>query len=356
MPPNTSRPGYKLEPFVSGFLHTAAGPVPVVETHATRADNLGAWRVRLGIGRGAYRVAPGLYAVGRPGADAPVLVTANYKLTFDAVRYELTGLDVWLLVLDTRGVNVWCAAGKRTFGTAEVIERVRATGLDKVVAHRELILPQLGAPGVNARKVRRGCGFAVTWGPVRAADIGVFLMSDKQAAPEMRQVDFPLSERLGVSLVEFANHSKRGILLTLLSLAVLSGIGPDVWSLDRSALRGVALMFGLLCGFLCGSLGVMALLPWLPVRSFALKGLLTGLVSALALLLLAPNLFDGAALALGAMAVSAWMGLIMTGSTTFTSPSGVEAEMRRHLPWILGLTACGLLLWLAAPWLAGGAL
>ncbi|RXM20875.1 acetyl-CoA synthase subunit gamma, partial [Citrobacter sp. AAK_AS5] len=85
----------------------------------------GRWRVRWNIKRMDYRVAPGLYAVGEPTADSPVLVTANYKLTFDGLRSELGGVDAWMLVLDTLGVNVWCAAGKGTFSTAELARRVR---------------------------------------------------------------------------------------------------------------------------------------------------------------------------------------------------------------------------------------
>src|SRR3972149_4169926 len=74
-----------------------------------------------GIGRDRCRVAPGLYALGAPGGDSPVLVTANYKLTFDVLRRDAAGLDAWILVLDTRGINVWCAAGEGTFGTEEAI-------------------------------------------------------------------------------------------------------------------------------------------------------------------------------------------------------------------------------------------
>ncbi|HQL32652.1 MAG TPA: hypothetical protein PK969_05305, partial [Treponemataceae bacterium] len=68
--------------------------------------------LRLGIGRNKASVTPGLYFIGSPGAASPVLVSANYRLSFDALRKELSGIDAWILVVDTRGVNVWCAAGK----------------------------------------------------------------------------------------------------------------------------------------------------------------------------------------------------------------------------------------------------
>ena len=76
-----------------------------------------------------YTVEPGLYAVGKPDERSPVLVTANYKLSFDKLRNELTGRNVWILVLDTKGINVWCSAGKGTFGTMELVGRIESTGL-----------------------------------------------------------------------------------------------------------------------------------------------------------------------------------------------------------------------------------
>jgi CO dehydrogenase/acetyl-CoA synthase gamma subunit (corrinoid Fe-S protein) len=62
-----------------------------------------------------------------------VLVSANYKLTFDSVRKNLNAFDCWLLILDTKGVNVWCAAGKGTFGTDELVSRINAVGLGEIV-------------------------------------------------------------------------------------------------------------------------------------------------------------------------------------------------------------------------------
>ena len=65
-------------------------------------------------------------------------VTANYKLSFDALRSQLADLDAWILVLETNGINVWCAAGKGTFGTDELVHRIRECQLEKVVKTRNL--------------------------------------------------------------------------------------------------------------------------------------------------------------------------------------------------------------------------
>jgi hypothetical protein len=104
--------------------------LPHVSARLGMKDYLGAVMVRMGIRRDAYRVAPGLYAVGHPTSDSDVFVTANYKLSFDTLRKNLDGMDGWILVLDTKGINVWCAAGKKTFGTAELIRQINQTSLD----------------------------------------------------------------------------------------------------------------------------------------------------------------------------------------------------------------------------------
>lgn len=136
--------------WIVGSITTAVGNIPVVETNLRFSDTMGSWKARWGIRRMNYRVQPRLYAVGSPTITSPVFVTANYKMSFDRLRSQLGGIDGWILVLDTKGINVWCAAGKGTFGTDELVRRIAITGLENVVTHRRLIVPQLGATGVSA--------------------------------------------------------------------------------------------------------------------------------------------------------------------------------------------------------------
>ncbi len=98
-------------------MATPAGNIPEISDELTAADQWGTVKVRWGVGRMNYKVDPGLYALADPNDKSPVLVTANYKLTFDKLRSALIRRSVWILVLDTDGVNVWCAAGKGTFST-----------------------------------------------------------------------------------------------------------------------------------------------------------------------------------------------------------------------------------------------
>src|SRR5512136_1017448 len=150
-----------------GWLSTSAGNVPRIDTRLTLSDHLGACKARWGIGRLNYLVPAGLYAIGNPTPHDPVVVTANYKMSYDIVRRALAGRNVWLLVLETFGINVWCAAGKGTFGTDELVKRIEETGLTRVVSHRRLILPILGATGVAAYEVTGRTGFTINYATIR---------------------------------------------------------------------------------------------------------------------------------------------------------------------------------------------
>jgi hypothetical protein len=341
---------YGPTPWVVGSVETAAGRVPRVGTALTSADRLGGWRVRWNIGRSRYRVAPGLYAVGTPDSGSPVLATANYKLTFDALRRELTGLDAWILVVETYGVNVWCAAGKGTFSTAELARRVRAVRLADVVNHGRLIVPQLGASGVAGHELRRACGFSATFGPVRARDVPAFLAAGMRATPEMRRVLFPFRDRAVLIPVELSLAWRWQVLAGTAVIATLLGIGGRPFSLAAYGLR-LALVYGsLLVSLLAGAVVVPLALPWLPGRAFAAKGALVGgLLAAASVVALRTTLppLALAALFLAVSAGSSYVAMNFTGSTPFTSPSGVGKEMRRWLPWQIGGAGLAVLLLLA---------
>lgn len=354
-PPSSSRerPGYTVCHFVKDFIGTSVGAVPQVRTALSRRDRLGTLRVRLGIGRNDYKVAPGLYAIGRPGSESPVLVTANYKLTFDTVRRSLPQTAAWLLVLDSRGINVWCAAGKGTFSTHELVRRVRSTRLADLVSHRRLILPQLGATGVAAHMVQKACGFKVIWGPVRAADLPAFLSEERADDAAMRRVTFDLPERLVLVPVELTQLGKH-VLPTLAAIFVLSGIGPHIFSLAAAWRRGLLGAMAAVAGIFAGCIAVPALLPLIPGRAFAFKGLVAGVV--LGAVLVGLQLSDpgltplvAAGMILLTAALSSFLAMNFTGCTPYTSPSGVEKEMRRAIPLQCAalLIAAGVWIWSA---------
>ncbi|MBM9615551.1 hypothetical protein JWJ90_14805 [Desulfobulbus rhabdoformis] len=329
-------------------MDTPIGPVPRVATVADAHDFWGTIGARIGLIRRNYRVAPGLYAIGSATPQSPVLVTANYKLSFDALRLRLGGVDAWILVVDTRGINVWCAAGKGTFSSEEVIESVQRYQLNEVVHHRELIVPQLAAPGVAAQVVKKRSGWSVLFGPIRSADIPRYLQANKTADQTMREVSFTLQERLVLIPVELFLLGKPLVLL-LLGGFLLSGIGPYIFSFQAAWHSGLAFLYSTGLGIFSGAVLTPLFLPWLPFRQFWLKGILTALPVLAAASVWTSSLtgLGQIALALWAVAISSYLAMNFTGSTPFTSPSGVEKEMRLGLPVqaFTALTACTL--WVA---------
>lgn len=352
------RPGSTLVAFqgqsLLGDTPSAIGAVPRLNTRLTPQDRWGGLKVRLGLGRDRYAVEPGLYAVGHPDQQAPVLVTANYKLSLDALRKELAHLDAWILVLDTNGVNVWCAAGKGTFATEELICRLNVSRLDQVVTHRRLVLPQLGASGVTGHEVQRRTGFRVIWGPIRARDLMTFLQNPKRVDPSMRRISFTLKERIVLIPVEISTALKPtawavGAALALALLVGLAGAGT-LEAVFRCMLLG-SVAAGI--GIVSGTVLTPILLPWLPGKAFALKGASLGLAAAvLCQMIFYPTMAAGLGMALALMTIviSSFFAMNFTGATPFTSPSGVEKEMRIAIPVQAITMVIGTIGWLKAIW------
>ena len=336
---------------IVGGVETPAGTVPTVSGDLDAGDRIGAWRVRWGIGRDDYRVEPGLYALGEPSATSSVLVTANYKLTFDELRSSLGDLDAWLLVVDTRGINVWCAAGKGTFCAEEIARMVHETSLAEIVEHRRLVLPQLSAPGVAAHRVKEACGFRATFGPVRAADLPAFLAAGMKAADGMRRVTFGLRERAVVVPEVLSVVWHRRMLLAYAGVVAASAVGRDGVSLRRGLRDGAPVIGAAWLALLAGGAVTPLALPYLPGRAFSGKGALVGgIVGAAATAALGRRLSPAARLALvaGVTAASSYTAMDFTGSSTITSPSGVEAEMRRALPLQGAAAAVAVGAWLVS--------
>ncbi|MBI4665668.1 MAG: carbon monoxide dehydrogenase [Nitrospinae bacterium] len=294
-------------------------------------NRLDHFQARIGWRREGHRVAPGLYELGAPGKESPVFVTANYTLSFDALRSSLSGMDAYILVLDTKGINVWCAAGKGTFGTEELVHRVKAAGLKALVNHRKLILPQLGAVGVAAHVAKKNCGFKVEYGPVRAKDIKDYL--ENGAAPEMRRVNFGLIDRLTLIPVEFKHF--------FIPMVIASAV--------MFALAGTTGVLAALTAFTGGLALFPALLPHLPFKNFSLKGFVLGVALALPFTVMAlmneTDALTGAGWALGYLLamppVTAYLALNFTGSTTFTSVTGVKKEISIYTPILAKLAGAG---------------
>lgn len=328
--------------WIVGEVSTSQGTVPQVCTKLYFADIWGTCKVRFGIDRMNYKINPGLYAVGTPDSTSPVLVTANYKLTFDALRKELDGLNAWIMVLDTKGVNVWCAAGKGTFGTKELLNRISKTRLSGIVSHKILILPQLGAPGISAHEVAKQSGFKVVYGPIRAADIKEFLKAGMKAKEEMREVKFNIIDRVVLTPIELISTFKIAMLVFgFMFLVNLIAVNPF----------GMTDFYALMGAFVVGTVITPVFLPWIPLRAFAAKGWIMGLIWAVTV-----NILNGwpsipeygilktAAYLLILPSIAAYYAMNFTGSSTYTSFSGVIKEMKVAVPVICVTIGLGIVI------------
>ena len=320
--------GAKVSP-----CNCSTGAIDGTITSANRLDH---FLARWGINRMGHRVEPGLYRIGSPTMESPVFASANYTLSFDAVRLALAGFDAYILVLDTKGINVWCAAGKGTFGTDELVNRIKTAGLAGIITHRKIIVPQLGAPGISAHDVQRRSGFKVEYGPVRARNLPEYLRTG-QATPEMRKVQFPFRDRIVLAPIEIVHVALPAIVIA----AVLWFLAGPV-----AALAAISAV-------IAGTVLFPVLLPFIPTKDFSTKGLLLGGVVAIpfaAAFASAPALPGWVALIAAITpllimpAVTAYLALNFTGSTTFTSRTGVRTEIFRYISVMVYMAVAGVIL------------
>ena len=334
--------------YITGQTETQAGVIPQVSTVWTGKDLFSTIKVRWSIGRMNYIVAPGLYAVGTPNENSDVYVSCNFKLSFDILRRALHGFNAWILVLDTKGINVWCAAGKGTFGTKELVFRIKEHQLEKVVNHKKIIVPQLGATGVSAHKVKEEAGFRVIYGTVKADDIPAFVKNGYKATPEMRKINFNLWERMKLIPVELF-YAKNYLILVPAIFFILAGLNPSGFSVDYSWTNGGRAVINLCAAYLSGCVLTPMLLPVIPFKRFSLKGLVIGWLMSILMLyfnFLGTSIIEVVSWFLIIGVISSFMAMNFTGTSTFTSLSGVQKEMKISLPVQICGAALGFIGWI----------
>ena len=239
----------------------------------------------------------------------------------------------------TKGIKVWCAAGKGTFGTHELISKINSTHLASVVTHKNIILPQLGAVGVAAHIVAEKTDFKINFGPVRASDIKDYLKSNKTATDKMRTVHFGIIDRIVLIPVELvATLPKLIFLFGVLFILNLFNIG---FALKESVAFSGAVFIGCVL--------TPILLPYIPFKAFSLKGAILGALFSVWLVFFSSfnfKIVETIVYFLLITSISAYLSLNFTGCSTYTSPSGVNKEMRFALPIIIISCEIGVLLFI----------
>ena len=266
----------------------------------------------------------GLRRVGNPTRSSPVLVTCNFHLTVKRLlrSLEKAGIDAWVLVAESKGVNVWCAAGGEEFNTHSVVSVVKTSGIAELVEHRKLILPPLGAPGICLYEVREQTGWSPRWGPMRAADLPAYLAHAGQRSEPMKRVTYDWRERLDTGVG------------SLFPIYLLGALGFVVFG------RGLLAEY-LLVGALAFVFFMLAC-PWLPGRRGLTKVILPEAVLAGALLW--TELVSAGAPALRPALIIAMATLLVysteLGGLASTLPSDLDPFLAR-----LGIGALGNVNW-----------
>lgn len=313
--------------------------VPILSRKRFAKDLLGTMMVRMGFWRMNYAFPPGLYLIGEPSDKLPVVVSCNYKLTLDAVRQAMKGPGYWLLILDTKGVNVWCAAGKGTFGTEELIFQLTKWGVKTNLKADSVIVPQLGASRMTPHVVQKLTQVKVDYGPIRAEDLDAYLENGRVADEAARTVTFNWKERLVLTPIEMIMSLKHlgGIYALLFAINLLLMVtgaasgGENGFRLDfvtpaKQTLPWLIMLF-------TGAVLFPWALPLLPPKGFSLKGMLLALpiaawvISEHERFALGSDPLLWAVWAIGYLFYVGYLALNFTGSTTFTSFSGVAFEV-----------------------------
>lgn len=230
---------------------------------------------------------PGLRRVGSPGRSSPVLVTCNFELTVRKLTESLQRdeMDAWLLVAPTKGINVWCAAGGGHFSTDAVVSIVRTSGIEELVDHRNLVLPQLSASGVNLEAVKERTAWKPRFGPANFKDLSAYLRSGKaRTQRQQRHVEFGLQDRF----VMGTNLGFNAAVILVIPLLIASIWVSGLWWKTLPLL----LLFSVAC---------TVLVYWIPGKVGLQKGVSVGLLAAAVFVLLAQTLWE-----LSPWAVAGW--------------------------------------------------
>jgi len=158
----------------------------------------------------------------------------------------------------------------------------------------------------------------------------------------MRLVTFSFFERVVLIPIEFSMAIKP-LMWILLTVFILSGIGSDIFSISDSWTRGLLMASAVISAVFAGAVAAPALLPWIPGKAFSVKGAITGLIPGICLVLFnfkSIMFLEMAAIVLVITILSSYLAMNFTGATPFTSPTGVEAEMKKAIP----LQAAGIII------------
>jgi len=256
-----------------------------------------------------YIIKPGLYYIGQNEKDAPLLVTANNFLTVFLLVRRIKKRNVRLLVLDTKGINVWCSAGKGQFSDKEIISKADHFGLLNSGNKLKIILPKFSLSGVNLKELRKN-GIRPIIGPLYAKDVPGYLDEGSFSDQTDDIVNFGLKSRIFTALPTAVQFFYYFLTIYVISLDTLPY--HLIW-----LATGLAFLYPLL-------------FPLLPGKLFAIKGLFLALfISIISMLIINISFSDQLSLIIFIFATSVFIALSYTGNSAVSNYSSVRKEIAR---------------------------
>lgn len=214
-------------------------------------------------------VEPGLYYTGNSyDISTPMLVTANYHLTAFLLWRTLKGRNVRILVIDTKGINVWCSSGKGQFNVEQIMLQLERYSHNDLTDTDELqiILPKLSLSGISLKEASLA-GLKPVIGPIYRQDIPKFLENKPYKDCAENKYRFNLRDRLftlPASLIQFGKYMFKGVV----PLFIWHAFFP-------TGIHWQPIALGIFIGFL-----FITLFPLIPGRRFGTKGIVLGITLA----------------------------------------------------------------------------
>jgi hypothetical protein len=202
------------------------------------------------------------------------------------------------------------------------------------------------AAGIIVNQITVSRGFNVIYGPAKAGYIKDFIKNKYVTTPDMRKVTFTVKERAILIPVDFVQGMLK-FLLVFSVLCILSGLSKKGISLQQIFMGAPGTFFNTLLAYTAGIVLTPLLLPYLPGRSFSIKGFIAGIFSFILSDLLdfsGANVYEQISWFLIMISISSFVAMNFTGSSTYTSLSGVKREMKIAIPLQISLSMIGLAL------------
>ena len=162
----------------------------------------------------------------------------------------------------------------------------------------------------------------------------------------MRKVRFRLVDRLKLIPNDFI-YGKYYLLGAMAVLFMITGLSGKAFSVQNILDDGGRAILNVFLAYAAGIIITPVMLPYIPGRHFSLKGFFSGTVIFLVLAAansVGNNIFELLSWFMIITAISSFLAMNFTGSSTFTSLSGVKKEMKLFVPLQIGFAFSGVVL------------